>query len=270
MQPVVTWARARGLKVHLSEFGANAVTRVLPRRSPMPSYLDANADVVIGWAWWAYGPPAWWAGYRFTLCPTNDYTVDDPKLAARPTLRRASLPTIRPASVTRRAPSDSTFTSTKTVEAGDFVDVPAGTYSLKVSTRTTFSDNETFCVTMTLENASDVIDVDWKELTVDLRGHTLESAGTARTRNDRHRDHDADGRRLDGPRAQPELDWSLPAPQYAEQNKVMRSGDHQKPDVVRSSRARVVVHAGRTGGLAPQPRESSPRQTWYGSSALPP
>ena len=28
---------------------------------------------------------------------------------------------------------------------------------------------------MTLENASDSIDVDWNEMTVDLRGHTLES-----------------------------------------------------------------------------------------------
>jgi hypothetical protein len=53
--------------------------------------------------------------------------------------------------------------------------VRAGTYSLKVSTRTTFSDDETFCVTMTVDNASDAIDVDWKEMTVDLRGHTLES-----------------------------------------------------------------------------------------------
>ena len=43
--------------------------------------MDANSDVMIGWAWWAYGPPAWWGGYQFTLCPTNNYTVDDPKMA---------------------------------------------------------------------------------------------------------------------------------------------------------------------------------------------
>jgi len=177
MQPVVTWARARGLKVHLTEFGANAATPGAAEAvANAIAYLDANADVVIGWAWWAYGPPAWWAGYHFTLCPTNDYTVDDPKLAwLAPHFGGSSLSTIRPASVTRRAPSDSTFTSTKTVAAGDFANVPAGTYMLKVSTRTTFSDDETFCVTMTVENASDLVDVDWKEMTIDLRGHTLES-----------------------------------------------------------------------------------------------
>lgn len=78
----VDWARANNVKVHLSEFGANvnapnarlAVTNLL-------TYLDANKDVVIGWSWWAYGPPAWWSGNTFTLNPTSNYTVDDPKMA---------------------------------------------------------------------------------------------------------------------------------------------------------------------------------------------
>ncbi len=82
LQPVVDWARAKGLKVHLSELGANsatagsqaAVTNAL-------KYMDANADVVLGWSWWSYGPPAWWSGYRFTLDPTSNYTVDNPKMA---------------------------------------------------------------------------------------------------------------------------------------------------------------------------------------------
>lgn len=82
LQPVVDWARAKGFKVHLSEFGAKAdapgaqvaVTNAL-------TYMNNNSDVIEGWAWWAYGPPTWWGGYRFTLDPTSNYTVDDPKMA---------------------------------------------------------------------------------------------------------------------------------------------------------------------------------------------
>ena len=82
LQPVVDWARARGLKVHLSEFGASSANPGAQAAvANAIAYMDANADVIIGWAWWAYGPPDWWGSYQFTLCPTNNYTVDDPKMA---------------------------------------------------------------------------------------------------------------------------------------------------------------------------------------------
>lgn len=82
LQPVVDWSRARGLKVHLSEFGAASTNPGSQAAvANAIAYMDANADVMIGWAWWAYGPPAWWGGYQFTLCPTNNYTDDDPKMA---------------------------------------------------------------------------------------------------------------------------------------------------------------------------------------------
>jgi len=183
LQPVVDWARAGGFKVHLSEFGANAATPGADAAvANAIAYMDANADVVIGWAWWAYGPPAWWGGYHFTLCPTANYTVDDPKMAwlephfEGPAAPAPLAPTIRPASVTARAPSDSTFTSNKTVADGDFADVAAGTYSLKVAARTTYSDQDLFCVNVTLENPSDQIDIDWAQMTIDLRGHTLQAS----------------------------------------------------------------------------------------------
>lgn len=82
LQPVVDWARPLGLKVHLSEFGANSATPGAQAAvANAIAYMDANRDVMIGWAWWAYGPPAWWSAYRFTLCPTSNYTVDNPKMA---------------------------------------------------------------------------------------------------------------------------------------------------------------------------------------------
>ena len=72
----------RGLKVHLSEFGAastNPDAQVAVANAI--AYMNANRDVMIGWAWWAYGPPLFWGDYKFTLCPTNNYTVDNPKMA---------------------------------------------------------------------------------------------------------------------------------------------------------------------------------------------
>jgi endoglucanase len=82
LQPVVDWARANNKKVHLSEFGADAANPDAQAAvANAIAYMDANADVIIGWAWWAYGPPAFWGGYRFTLCPTGNYAVDDPKMA---------------------------------------------------------------------------------------------------------------------------------------------------------------------------------------------
>lgn len=76
----VNWARANGYKVHFGEFGANAATAMAPAAiKNFMDYLVANQDVVLGCSWWAYGPPTWWGGYRFTLCPTSNYTVDNVK-----------------------------------------------------------------------------------------------------------------------------------------------------------------------------------------------
>jgi hypothetical protein len=66
----------------LSEFGAASTNPGAQAAvANAIAYMDANADVIIGWAWWAYGPPAWWGTYQFTLCPTENYTIDDPKMA---------------------------------------------------------------------------------------------------------------------------------------------------------------------------------------------
>jgi endoglucanase len=159
LQPVVDWARALGVKVHLSEFGANAATAGAQAAvANALRYMDNNADVIIGWAWWAYGPPVWWGDYRFTLCPKQNYTVDDVKMAwLQPGFDGPPAPTLRPTSVTVKAPGDATFISNKTVHTGEIVDVPAGTYALKVTTRTTYSDEDMFCVVVILENPSATI-----------------------------------------------------------------------------------------------------------------
>jgi endoglucanase len=82
MANIVAWAKANNIRVHVSEIGVNANNPLAPTAiKNLFDYIQANNTTVIGWAWWAYGPPTWWGGYRFTLCPTNNYTVDDVKMS---------------------------------------------------------------------------------------------------------------------------------------------------------------------------------------------
>lgn len=79
---VVNWAKSNGVKLHLSEIGANAANPAAKLAvQNLLNYIQANNTVVIGWSWWAYGPPSWWSGYKFTLAPKSNYTVEDPKFA---------------------------------------------------------------------------------------------------------------------------------------------------------------------------------------------
>lgn len=88
---VVAWAKTNGVKVHMSEIGASywvdpdkkttVNTAAAPALKNLFDYIQANNTVVIGWSWWAYGPPQWWGNNKLTLCPTSNYTVDDPKMA---------------------------------------------------------------------------------------------------------------------------------------------------------------------------------------------
>jgi hypothetical protein len=80
---------------------------------------------------------------------------------------------IRPTISIVPAPGDQGFTSSKTIPLTN--GVPAGTYSLKVETRTTYGDNNTFCVNLAVYNPNANVDIDWTSMTVDLRGHTLQS-----------------------------------------------------------------------------------------------
>lgn len=76
---VVVWARQRGLKVVAGEFGASPTAPTFKKdMDAFLGYADQNRDVVEACLWWAYGPPAWWGNYKFTLCPKNNLTVDSP------------------------------------------------------------------------------------------------------------------------------------------------------------------------------------------------
>ncbi len=79
LQDVTQWLRSHGFKGFLAELGGadnsdcrNAVESAL-------THLQNNADVWLGWAWWAAGP--WWGEYMFTLEPTDNFGSDRPQMA---------------------------------------------------------------------------------------------------------------------------------------------------------------------------------------------
>jgi endoglucanase len=78
LKPWVDWLRANGKKGFLGEFGGGANATCQAAVADMLTYLKANSDVVLGWAWWGAGP--WWpTDYIFGLDPQNG--VDRPQMA---------------------------------------------------------------------------------------------------------------------------------------------------------------------------------------------
>lgn len=79
LQGVTQWLRTHGYKGFLAELaGADNPTCRNAVESAL-NHLEANADVWLGWTWWAAGP--WWDDYMFSLEPTNNFTVDRPQMA---------------------------------------------------------------------------------------------------------------------------------------------------------------------------------------------
>ncbi len=71
LSAALTWARSKGLKVLLGEVGISAANPIASATwTHLAVYMQANADVLAGWCWWATGPLAWWGGYQFNLCDT--------------------------------------------------------------------------------------------------------------------------------------------------------------------------------------------------------
>jgi endoglucanase len=71
-----SWLKAHNRKGFLGEFAvANSTVGDAADKAGdevidnMLNFMEENADVWIGWTWWAGGP--WWEEYRFTLEPTK-------------------------------------------------------------------------------------------------------------------------------------------------------------------------------------------------------
>jgi len=71
------WCRSNGRRGFLGEVGVSTNATCLQALNNMLAYVKTNADVWLGWTYWAAGP--WWGEYMFTLEPING-TTDRPQM----------------------------------------------------------------------------------------------------------------------------------------------------------------------------------------------
>lgn len=76
------WLRMHGKRGFLGEFAGGRNDTCHAALEDMLAHVEANAEVWLGWTYWAGGP--WWGEYIFTLQPTGCPTacVDRPQMAA--------------------------------------------------------------------------------------------------------------------------------------------------------------------------------------------
>jgi endoglucanase len=69
LQNFTNWLRTHGERGFLGEFGVSTNDPCLAALDDMLAYMGNNADVWLGWAYWAAGP--WWGDYMFSIEPRN-------------------------------------------------------------------------------------------------------------------------------------------------------------------------------------------------------
>jgi endoglucanase len=79
LKPFVDWLKANHKKGFVGEFAGGTSATCASTVNDMLTYVNANADVLLGWSWWAAGP-GWGDSYPLTLEPAADGT-DRPQMA---------------------------------------------------------------------------------------------------------------------------------------------------------------------------------------------
>lgn len=69
LRDFTNWLRDNGKRGFLGEFGVGTNDTCLEALDNMLDFVDENADVWMGWTYWAAGP--WWGEYMFTVEPKN-------------------------------------------------------------------------------------------------------------------------------------------------------------------------------------------------------
>ena len=77
LQFITGWMRSRGFRALLGEIGIPFNATCNLAMTDMLSYMQANADVWVGWTWWVAGP--WWIGNPLSIEPNG--TMDQPQMA---------------------------------------------------------------------------------------------------------------------------------------------------------------------------------------------
>lgn len=79
LQGVTDWLRSRGKRGYLGEFAGADNPGCRASIESALTFLHANDDVWLGWAWWAAGPA--WGEYMFSLEPVGTPPQDRPQMA---------------------------------------------------------------------------------------------------------------------------------------------------------------------------------------------
>ena len=69
LRSLTSWLRANGKKAFLGEFATGTSATCLTALDGLLTYMEQNADVYLGWTWWAAGP--WWGSSWTSLEPTS-------------------------------------------------------------------------------------------------------------------------------------------------------------------------------------------------------
>jgi endoglucanase len=77
LKAFTNWLRDNGFRGFLGEFGSYATPTCFRALDNMLAYMGDNADLWLGWSWWAAGP--WWGDYPLSIEP-NGGTGDKPQM----------------------------------------------------------------------------------------------------------------------------------------------------------------------------------------------
>lgn len=81
LQAATNWLRREGHRGFLGEFGAGPSPACLAALGGLLDHMQDNADVWMGWAYWAGG--GWWGRYPFSIQPSGNAPRPQAALLAR-------------------------------------------------------------------------------------------------------------------------------------------------------------------------------------------
>jgi len=90
LQGFTRWLRENNLRGFLGEFGAARNSVCMAALDNTLKYVAENADVWLGWTYWAAG--AWWGNYRFSVHPSSEGDKPQMKVLRSAVDANANLP----------------------------------------------------------------------------------------------------------------------------------------------------------------------------------
>ncbi len=167
MRAFTAWLRANGKRGFLGEFGGGANDTCYAAVDGILQHLEANADVYLGWAWWAAGP--WWGNYFLSIEPNGGDATMLPVLERHLTFTSAPPPAPTPAPTPSPAPPPPPAPSPSPAPP------PAGGGSLTASMSVTSEWQTGYCADVHVRNGGSGVAAGWT-VTIDAQASSLTQA----------------------------------------------------------------------------------------------